>query len=286
MPHLKEMLEQKSVFLDLVGFAWGCSTRRDHQALYFYPRKQSAGAGQRDKMGAFLASLIARFMVRQFRDVILEDLIRHHYFYFRQAERQEIAALARQNFQKGTSCRKLESVQAIIESRLKVFFTAEGAHLNLEGFINFRLQDYQRELKKAVDGAVESYLAEKEYRELIRMLRYFLEMEEPKIELIHLSVDKKGQFHVTDQHSQQIDPQDWEELTMEEQEEGDYEDLLVSMLVTVAPRRIMVHQNVLPRYPRTVETLRRIFDQRLSFCGGCSYCQAASSRFTRDQGPS
>lgn len=285
LPYLKEILTQKSAFVNLVGFTWGCSSDRDHQAFYFYPRQPDTGAGQHHKMGAFLASLIARYIVRQFRDVLLEDLLCRHYFYFRSGERREIFTLVQQNGQTGCFCFKLEVAQVIIESRLKRFFLLEGAHLNLDGFVNFRLQDYQDDLKKALDGAVEHYLAEKEYRELIQMLRYFLDMEEPKIELIHLSLDKQGQFQVTDQRCQQIDFQDWEELILEELEEKDYEDLLVSMLVTIAPRRILVHQNVLPRYPRAVETLRRIFEQRLSFCGGCSYCQSLSSHTTRDQSP-
>ncbi len=283
--HLKEVFTQKSALVNLVGFSWGCSSGRDHQAFYFYPRQSAAGTGQRRKMGAFLASLIARFIVRQFGDVLLEDLLQRYYFYFRPNERREIFALARQKIQKGSVCYRPEATQAIIESRLKHFFLLEGVHLNLDGFVNFRLQDYRDELKKVLAGAVENFLAEKEYRELIQMLRYFLDTEEPKIDLIHLSLDQQGQFQVTDQRCQQVDLEEWEELTLEELEEGDYEDLLVSMLVTIAPRHILVHQNVTPRYPRAVETLRRIFEQRLSFCGGCPHCQATTSCTTRDGNP-
>ena len=108
----------------------------------------------------------------------------------------------------------------------------------------------------------------------MRLLKYFLEIQQPKIDLIHLSVDEKGQFQIADQHFKKIDPREWEEFDLDDYDgESDYEDILVSMLVSVAPRQIMLHQNVLPRYPRAVDTLRRIFGRRLFFCDNCINCR-------------
>lgn len=270
---LKEKIEQGSAFLNMVGFSWCCLPNGRQGVIYLYPRKTSTGRGQYGKMEFFLSSLIARFIVNDFRDIILEDLVNHYYFYFKLDERKEITALARQSFKMGSCCSKQVIVQLIIENRIKEYLSTEGQHFNLEGFINFRLQDYQEELKKAVDNAVENFLMEKDYLELVRMLKYFLDLEAPKIDLIHLAVDKQGQFQITDQNFQRIDPGAWEEFRLEEiSGDHDYEDLLVSMLVTVAPRWLLVHQNVLPRYPRAVDTIKKIFENRMAFCHDCPCC--------------
>jgi len=273
--YLKQQIEKKRVFLNLVDFNYSWHNPDKNMAmLCLSPRRVTTFTPEQSrKVGEFLASIIARLIVSYFRDLIFQDLIKDHYFYFKQEEQRQIADLARRSFQRGIYCHQQKAVQIIIESRIKEYLLSEGQHLNLEGFINFRLQDFQEELKKAVEVAVESYLMEKEYRELVRMLRYLLELEDPKIDLIHLLVDKRGQIWVADQQFKKIDPYEWEDFSMEDLEGYfDFEDLLISMLVSIAPRQVLVHQNVLPRYPRLVETIKRIFDQRAVFCPRCERC--------------
>lgn len=274
VPFLKQQIERKRVFFNLVDFNYSWhNTDGNIAMLCVFPRRITFTREQSRKVGEFLASIVARIIVSHFRDLIFQDLIRDHYFYFKQEEQRQIADLARRSFQKGIYCHQQKAVQVIIESRIKEYLFSEGQHLNLEGFINFRLQDFQDELKKAVEVAVESYLMEKEYRELVRMLRYLLELEEPKIDLIHLLVDKKGQIWVADEQFKKIDPRKWEDFSMEDLEGYfDFEDLLISMLVSIAPGQVLVHQNVLPRYPKLVDTIKRIFDQRAVFCPSCEHC--------------
>ena len=273
-PYLKQQIERKRVFLNLMDSrcSWH-STDGNVTMLCISPRRVKFTWEQAKKVGELLASIIARIIVSNFRDLIFYDLIRDNYFYFKREEQQQIADLARRSFQKGIYCHQQKAVQLIIENRIKEYLFSEGQHLNLEGFINFRLQDFQDELKKAVEVAVESYLMEKEYRELIRMLRYLLELEEPKIDLVHLLVDKRGQIWVADGQFKKIDPHQWEDFSMEGLEGYfDFEDVLISMLVSIAPGKVLIHKNVLPRYPKLVDTIKRIFEQRAIFCPSCEHC--------------
>ena len=272
---LQRRLEQGSVCLNNIQY---CGYWRDcgksGKMLYLMSQTPSAEGDRVKAAESFVASLISKFITRDLRECLLYDLLRYNYFYFRKDEREEILTLARRSLESGTRRKRQETYQEVIERKVRDYLRENNDHLNIEGFINFRLSDYMKELKSAVDDAVESYLTEKEYREFVRLLKYFLEIQEPKIDLIHLAVDEKGQFQITDQRSQIIDPREWEEFNVDEFDaENDYEDILVSMLVSVAPRQIMLHQSVLPRYPRAVDTLRRIFDQRLFFCNNCSNCR-------------
>ncbi len=269
---LQSKLKQKCVCLNTVEpcCCWqDCG--KSGKMLYLMP--QSEEAAQPGRMESFIASLISQFIITDLRDLLLQDILRYNYFYFRKEERDEILLKARRELEKELPSSRQDTFKEVIERKLKEYLL-DNRHLNIEGFIYFRLRDYQAELKRVIDEAVENYLTEKEYREFVRLLKYFLEIQQPKINLVHLAVDEKGQFQITDQHFQKIDPREWEEFDLEEfEKDSDYEDVLVSMLVSVAPRQIMLHQNVLPHYPKTVDTLRRIFDDRLIFCSNCAYCR-------------
>ncbi|MEW5784955.1 MAG: putative sporulation protein YtxC [Bacillota bacterium] len=272
---LQRRLEQGSVCLNNIQYCYywrDCG--KQGKMLYLLAQLPKSAEGQAEAAESFIASLISRFIIRDLKESLLQDLLRFNYFYFRKEEREEILALARRNLENGVLRQRQDTFQGVIERKVKEYLQDHNEHINIEGFIHFRLSDYLKELKSVIDDAVESYLTEKEYREFVRLLKYFLEIQQPKIDLIHLAVDENGQFQITDQSFKKIDPRDWEEFDLEDFDgEGDYEDILVSMLVSVAPRQIMLHQNVLPRYPRAVDTLRRIFDHRLCFCHNCAYCR-------------
>lgn len=274
MPFLRQKVENKGAFLNLLGldYSWH-NTGEEGVTLCISPRRVPFTRQQLKIAGDFLASVVAPIIISHFRDLILRDLIKDNYFYFNQEEQLQIADLARRNFQKGIYCHCQQAVGAVIENRIREYLFLEGRYLNLEGFMNFRLQYFQDELKKAVEVAVESYLMKKKYQELARVLRYLLELEEPKIDLLHLLVDKKGWIQVTDKQFREVDP--CREKDFSTGSPGgciDTEDLLISMLASMAPSRVLVHQNVLPRYPKLVDTIKRIFNQRAVFCPGCKYC--------------
>jgi putative sporulation protein YtxC len=283
---LQHRLEQGSVCLNNPPFNYDWrDCGRLGKALYCFPRHAEFDAEQYKLMESYFASIIAQFIVCDLKELLLQDVLRYNYFYFRRDEREEILNLARRSIENGVQNSRQETYRDVIQRKVRDYLHEQGGHINVEGFLHFRLQDYQQELKRIVDDAVESYLTEKEYREFVRLLKYFLELQQPRIDLVHLAVDEKGQFQITDQRFNKIDPRDWEEFDLEDYvEDNDYEDVLVSMLVSVAPRQIMLHQNVLPRYPRAVETLRRIFDRRLLFCQNCAYCrQEALNLVTNDK---
>ena len=269
---LAPMLEQRSVYYHINGVLWDCSVAEGDRNIITF-RQVVDGKKRQECLVDLLASFLSHFITVNLRGLLLEDMLRQYYFYFQGEERRQILALAGRSLEKGVKGSRQETFRKVMEEKIAGFLRAEK-YLNLDGYVYFRLQDYRQELKRIVDGAVENFLMEKEYREFIRLLKYFLEVQEPKIDIIHLAIDGQGQFQITDQRLRPIEPVEWEEYSLEEiDDERDYEDLLVSMLVTVAPRHILLHRNVLPRYPRAVEALKRIFGSRIAYCNNCSYCR-------------
>ena len=97
--------------------------------------------------------------------------------------------------------------------------------------MRFRLKEYYRELKLAVDLAVEEQLAEREYRDFISLLRSFVEIQPSSFELLH--VVPKGDAYLLGRKwagaVRRIFGRTFRGM--------EPEDVLLSNLITLAPER-------------------------------------------------
>jgi len=172
------------------------------------------------------------------------------------------------------SARKLYVAQALRE------YLETSNELNLEGFVRFRLKEYMSEIEEAVDRAVDSYMMEKEYGEFIRLLRYFVETQEPQAEEVNVIVSPGGQFWLADASGQKVKSNHLDELVIE-MVDGDieYEDVLMSNLITMAPKTVIIHQPKDVDIPGTyIETIKSVFGDRVRTCYGCRMCGYSASK--------
>ncbi len=143
--------------------------------------------------------------------------------------------------------------------------------LNIEGFIRFRLKDYINKLKLIVEKSVDNYNVEQEYDEFIKLLRYFVDLQEPKIKTVNLIKKRENSYKVLDSQKNNIKSEylkDCVKDMLEQDEEFEFEDLIVSALVNISPEKIILHF----RDEKIEETLEEIFGEKLTFCQGCEMC--------------
>ena len=160
-----------------------------------------------------------------------------------------------------------------ISSRVVDFLEA-GNTISVDGFINFRLQDFKLELEQLVDESVEEYLLEKEYDDFIDLLRYFVNTQEPRLQKVHVMLAPSGVFNMYDQNFQLIDNDFLEGFILDLMDNDlSYEDLLVSALITIAPTEIVLHSpGPVGPLSSAVNTIQSVFDERVTLCIGCSKC--------------
>jgi putative sporulation protein YtxC len=144
--------------------------------------------------------------------------------------------------------------------------------LVIEGFINFRLQRYVGHLETTAEQAVDEFMLQKEYREFILLLRHFLMAQDPRIERVHVLVNPDGGFKLLDDEGTSISEEYLEDCLSEAgQKDINRDDLLISALITIAPRRLKLH--ALPGLDNDgLRTLRAVFSDRLTICRGCELC--------------
>ncbi|MBS3885781.1 MAG: putative sporulation protein YtxC [Dethiobacter sp.] len=240
---------------------------------------QGAEFDQEELFGRILAENLAIFIMEQQASHYLSEIVEQSYFYFPRYERREILSLSVKHYESERS--KEAGGQLLEEVReLLAVYLARRQYLNLHGFILFRLRTWLEFLRKNVDRAVDDFLWEKEYQEFIQLLKYFMTLQEPKIKLAHVILDEFGQARLLDEHYKPI------EQCQEDVHWGvcdsvtDVENQLMSMLISVVPYRVVLHKQIYNFYPKTVETLKHIFESRVTFCRRCKLCLSESIYLT------
>ncbi len=148
-----------------------------------------------------------------------------------------------------------------------------NSEINVDGFILFRLKDYLLYLNEIVEKAVEDFLIEREYDEFIRLLKYFVDIQESKFDVVHVVFDGETKFNIYDQHNELLDNDYIVHVAMELLENNiSQDDLLISELITIAPKQIIIHKPSVRECTEVIRILEKIFPEKIYFCDGCEWC--------------
>ena len=192
-PELKTRLEEGMLYFRNAGYEISITEKAIDRWAHFLCTLEKKGkepdCEAANLFSVFLAENLAAFVLREQVKPYLEELLTHHYFYFPRAERKEILALAEQNYLQEQERNAGGQVHSEVINCMKEFLRS-NSYVNLHGFILFRLRPWLEFLRKNLDKAVDDYLMEKEYQEFIKLLKYFVALQEPKINQVH--VDRKS----------------------------------------------------------------------------------------------
>ena len=242
----------------------GRRVREDVQSLFKY----------------YLADVISDIILNHWEDPLIKEIIRENYYYFGEEERNIIFQYALRhinregkNFQDTVYWlgRKNRIIQKVMD------YLDVNNRINIDGFIRFRLKDYIGELRDAADRAVDEFLMEREYREFIQLLKYFVEVQEPRMDVVHVLI-AGSLFKLFDGRMQPVKSEYLEGFIVNMVgSEINYEDLLISALITIAPKQVTLHYKNREGHSVTLDTIKNVFEGRVNECRGCSLCQEPRS---------
>jgi len=235
--------------------------------------KKEAG----DLFRQLVANALATVIISHWEMALVREIVYQHYNYFNRHERERIIELALQGLM-GEGKKGTEPQLYRVHRQNRVFFRLldylnENGEIILEGFIRFRLKDYMDELRDAVDRAVDDLMLEEEYREFIRLLRYFVEAQEPRQGEIHVLILPGNKYQLLDGQGDALSDEELEEM-LADLAGGNIsgEDLLISALISLAPTRLHLHLGSPLYNQEVVETIKKVFVDRIQVCPGCCLC--------------
>lgn len=282
---LKEKFEKKNVLIGLSE-----NNISELNIIKVYCNDEKVNKRLINNIKYEVADIIYNRIINNYFDGGLEDYICENYYFLKFEEIIEVKSYCLEALRCGGDIRNGDSIFCLNKKIGIVRTIAESLteieELNIDGFITFRMAIFKVEILDIVDNAIESYMATKEYKEFIKLLRNFIEIQESKIELLNIIIEKNGKYLMLDKKGKDI----MKELKyeIEDTEDIDFykkintEDVIISGLITTSPKKIIIHSIENSINKEFIETIKNVFQERVEICNGCEKCKAYEVKKTRN----
>lgn len=140
----------------------------------------------------------------------------------------------------------------------------------IEGFVNFRLQNYIHRLDLLVEQSVNQFIVDKEYIEFVNLLKNYVSSKVPDDSVVNLIyVNSEGILLSDDGKIIDLEKFDSRYLSDVSFSNNDY---VLNTLVGLLPSKIILHL-ISPR-DQFIKTVELIFEKKVELCTGCELCNA------------
>lgn len=159
---------------------------------------------------------------------------------------------------------------------------------DIEGFMNFRADQYKKELRRQVARAVNEFTLEQEHESFVGLLKRFLHSKRSIFKTMHIVIKDHGEVAFYDDRWRNINKECLEDnrSVFDNAAAGSaaddrknnlelYEDFLISSLLKCAPKNLVVHSNT-TKHQGMVQVIEEVFEDKISFCPGCSMCSQSN----------
>jgi len=247
----------------------------------------SKNSNQYELLKFHVSNALADHVIKQYEEKLLIRIINSNYGYFNSSEKKEILHISQKIIRNDdkvffNTLFQIRRRNMIIKKLMEYF---EGSsNIILDGFVNFRLKEYIKELEEIIDNAVDDFLIEREYKEFIRLLRYFVEIQDSKFNFVHVIMQYGDQYILLDEKKQEITNECIQDFLTELPEtEINHDDLLVSSLITLAPKSIIIHNWERFKNQKLLDTIKNVFSGKVVLCSGCSICEYNMAKSDRKE---
>ncbi|OPJ55767.1 putative sporulation protein YtxC [Alkalithermobacter paradoxus] len=155
-------------------------------------------------------------------------------------------------------------IKDMIFTRLQEYLSTND-YININGFLRFRLKDFVDYVIEISDRGLEKYLVERDYKEFIQLLKYFVEIQEEKEDILKIHIEKEGIFKLYDKYNRPLENNYTKDIiSLALRENMNYEDFLISALITICPREIWICDEMKNNTSKEIiDTIEAIFDNKV-----------------------
>lgn len=211
------------------------------------------------------AEKLAKWLLLKYKHNIIKDVLKERFISFSPEETAKII----ENTENSLKFFDKVYGEKLIVKKITNFFMTNQT-LNINGFLRFRIKEYRRAVEMFLFEAIEELQVKNEYNEFIELLKAYIDSCSSLIDFIHIKTDISGKILFYDFKKTEILFETENKDSIEIFSTRD--DLVMNILISLAPKRILWHTN--SRYPdlKIFNTLKEIFGDRISLCNGCELC--------------
>lgn len=265
LQELRELLKKKDI---IIGFVE--SIEGETHIIKIISEEDCYNEKIKEVINLYVSNILYRIVIDNYRKKEMFEFLTDNYFFLKQSEILEVEdhivkVLKYEEITKNEdSIYCLNRINSMIE-KIKDCIS-EKQEINIDGFITFRMRKLRGDIEKIIDKVVERYMVEKEYKEFVKLLKYFVEIQESKIEEVNIIIEENNNYIVRDGEGKDLYYDFVKEITTEQGKlELNMEDILISGLITNAPKSIIIYGKENCTNKEFIDTIENVFDDKVSF---------------------
>lgn len=272
--HKEELLERLEKMMEGTDFAWSLENSEELS----YMEIKTEGMLDFVKLKAYLTEGLTDYILDHYEERFVAGIVSKKYAHLRPSERKTLLDAAMKKLMRSENKGILDRFWAMereqmVRNRLQEYLDASEL-IVVNGFALFRLKAYIRELEEIVEKAAEEVLMAKEYDDFIALLKYFVEAQEPHARLMQVFKRHDGSYLLLDEKFREAEGELLDDFRTEAgRGELGEDDFLVSALISAAPEKIVLHDAESFENKEVLNTLRRVFGERIETCSECALCR-------------
>lgn len=262
---LKTLLKEKNIVIGLVERIEG-----EFHIVKVMAEEAREKEEAFEKIKLYVSHMLYKFVIKNYKEKELFEFLWDTYFFLKgedviEAEKRIMETLNNKNSIKDEEdiyCQnKINGMVEKIKNCLE-----EENYLNINGFITFRMKALREDIEKVIDKTVQKYMVEKEYNEFIKLLKYFVDIQESKIEKIHIYINNDGNYILRDNDGLDLLKEFSKDLNGSKiGVDVNIEDVIISGLITNAPKEILIYHKELCTNREFLDTIEKVFVERVKF---------------------
>ncbi len=222
-----------------------------------------------------LADGLSEIIVNEYEQFLVVKLIDTNYGYLSERNRKTLKRKALQALNNdGPSIYKGKLGNSLRSQRKKEVWAKLADYLEqenriiIEGFITFRLKEYLEKIFAFVEDTVKEHLTNREDGEFLDMLRHFMQQQKHSEILINVYRVSDNQYEILNSMLEPIEENFNAYSTLDTNSSGlDIDDIVVSAIITLAPKRIIWHGNT--ENSACFDLLHDLFQNNIEVCTDC-----------------
>lgn len=238
----------------------------------------------KSKFYIYFGEELYKFIANEFCKNKLEDLVKESYFFLNTDEIDDVCERCSRIILDYTVINdKNISYINIINGILNKIIDCikENNEININGFTTFRMKNIEKSFSEIIDKVIENYMVEKEYDEFIKLLKYFVDIQDSKIDELNIYVDKQGKYLLKDMNGNDIENKMIDELCDIDVNGVNADDVLISGLITLSPKKIVIHCRESFSNKEIIQTILSVFENKVFFCNDCKLCRQLKNDLIR-----
>lgn len=269
LQELRELLKKKDI---LIGFVE--SIEEKTHIIKIICEENCYNEKIKEIINLYVSNILYRIVIDNYRKKEMFEFLTDNYFFLKQHEilevEDEIVKVLKyeETTKNEDSIYCLNRVNSMIEQIKDCI--SEKQEINVDGFITFRMRNLRGDIEKIIDKVVERYMVEKEYKEFVKLLKYFVDIQECKIEEINIIIEENNSYIIKDAEGKDLYYDFLKEITAEQGRiELNTEDVLISGLITSAPKNIIIYGKENCTNKEFLDTIENVFGDKITFreCG-------------------